>query len=307
MVTVSIITPTYNRADTLPATVESVIEQSFSNFEYLIVDDGSTDNTAEVVNGFSDNRIKYIQLQENSGANVARNEGIKRSQGDYITFIDSDDRWFENRLERTVDALESTPSEVRGVTHSFESRIEGEVARRSTMQSGRIQREDLVTDNKIGGFSNVLFDNTIFDQAGLLDEEMPAYQDYEFYLRALQYGDVLGIEDNLCWKQKGSFDKNSEDRISDDVDSKIEGQNRLLEKHGEFLSEKVEASFYYNRGRLYMAAGDVSAGRRAFLKAASMRPLHPLYQYHCLASLGGRKIFKVALAGKRKVGLIIRG
>jgi glycosyltransferase involved in cell wall biosynthesis len=93
----SIIIPTYNRADLLGVAIESVLKQTFTDWELLIVDDGSTDNTAEVVKGFADARIKYI-YQTNAERSAARNNGIAQSTGRYICFLDSDDYYLPDRL-----------------------------------------------------------------------------------------------------------------------------------------------------------------------------------------------------------------
>lgn len=94
----TIITPTYNRAHLLSALIEQVLAQTFTDFEYIIIDDGSTDNTEEVVRQFNDNRIIYHK-KENEERGVARNTGVKLSKGKYINFFDSDDIMLSNHLE----------------------------------------------------------------------------------------------------------------------------------------------------------------------------------------------------------------
>src|ERR1043165_296320 len=101
----SIVIPTYNRALLLPAAIESVIAQTFSNWELIIVDDGSTDNTREVVSSYPDKRIKYI-YQNNAERSAARNNGIGHSDGTYICFLDSDDYYLPERLESLYKKLD---------------------------------------------------------------------------------------------------------------------------------------------------------------------------------------------------------
>ncbi len=98
---ISIVMPTFNRASTISRAINSIINQDYSNFELLIVDDGSTDNTKEIVDSFDDKRIKYI-FQKNSGACKARNTGINKSSGEYIAFLDSDDEWDELKLMKQI-------------------------------------------------------------------------------------------------------------------------------------------------------------------------------------------------------------
>lgn len=98
---ISIITPTYNCERFIGETIESVLKQSYKNWEMIIVDDCSTDNTYDVVKKYADNdsRIKYYLLEENSGAAVARTKAMQLATGDYIAFLDSDDLWISNKLE----------------------------------------------------------------------------------------------------------------------------------------------------------------------------------------------------------------
>ena len=99
---VSIIMPTYNCAKFIGETIKSVIAQTYSNFELIIVDDCSKDNTEDVVNSFDDKRIKYHKLEKNSGAAVARTTAMNMAKGKYMAFLDSDDLWMENKLERQL-------------------------------------------------------------------------------------------------------------------------------------------------------------------------------------------------------------
>ena len=99
---VSIIMPSYNTAQYIGESIKSVISQTYSNWELIIVDDCSTDNTDEVVGGFQDNRIKYIKNEKNSGAAVSRNRALREVKGEWIAFLDSDDLWFPQKLEKQL-------------------------------------------------------------------------------------------------------------------------------------------------------------------------------------------------------------
>ncbi len=109
MVLVSIITPSYNSSSLIPETIESVLAQSEINWEMIIVDDCSTDSSVEIIQSFAeyDSRIKLIQLTENSGAAVARNKGIKAAKGRYIAFLDSDDAWSPEKLEKQLAFMQA--------------------------------------------------------------------------------------------------------------------------------------------------------------------------------------------------------
>ena len=105
---VSIIMPTHNRAHILPTSIKSVLDQTYPHWELLVIDDGSTDNTKEVVESFGDSRIRYI-YQENQRQAAARNYGLDMAKGKWITFLDSDDEFFPPFLERTVAVFHANP------------------------------------------------------------------------------------------------------------------------------------------------------------------------------------------------------
>lgn len=108
---ISIIIPAYNRESTIKLSVESVLNQTVRDIEVLVIDDGSTDNTAEVIKEIHDKRVNYV-YQENAGACVARNLGIKLSKGDILAFHDSDDQWLPNKLEEEVKSLNENDADI---------------------------------------------------------------------------------------------------------------------------------------------------------------------------------------------------
>ena len=108
---VSVIIPTYNRAELIARSVQSILKQTYKNIELIIVDDGSTDNTEEIVKKFDDSRVIYIK-QENQGACAARNNGIDYAKGEFIAFQDSDDVWHEDKLEKQINCLKGTGADM---------------------------------------------------------------------------------------------------------------------------------------------------------------------------------------------------
>jgi glycosyltransferase involved in cell wall biosynthesis len=125
MTAVSVIIPTYNRGYILSQAIESVLAQTMRDFELIIVDDGSTDGTSDIVRGFSDSRIHYIQ-QANAGPGMARNRGVAEASSQYVSFLDSDDLWTPDKLSRCLTFLSKHP-EVGGMFHDLEWRNGDEV------------------------------------------------------------------------------------------------------------------------------------------------------------------------------------
>ena len=109
---ISVVIPTYNRADKIENALNSVLDQTYRDIEVLVVDDCSTDNTGEVIRGIGDPRVVYIRLEKNSGACTARNTGIENAKGEYIAFQDSDDWWFPEKLEKQLTFIEKTKADI---------------------------------------------------------------------------------------------------------------------------------------------------------------------------------------------------
>ena len=131
---ISIITPAYNCAKFLPQTIESVLKQTFGDFEMIIVDDGSTDNTKQVIEPYLKNhplKIKYI-YQQNGGVSVARNTAVKNALGEFIAFLDADDMFLPNRLEESLRVIEKDKS--IGLVHARSMRINEEGASIGTLK-----------------------------------------------------------------------------------------------------------------------------------------------------------------------------
>ncbi len=110
---VSVIIPTYNRADLIGHTLDSAINQSYRNLEIIVIDDGSVDNTEEVVKAIGDSRIRYIRHQTNCGGSTARNTGIEAARGEYIAFLDSDDIWVPNKIQLQLASIQMHPHSER--------------------------------------------------------------------------------------------------------------------------------------------------------------------------------------------------
>lgn len=146
---VSIISPTYNDEKTIKNTIKSVINQSYKNWEMIIVDDCSKDNTGEIIKKFQeqDKRIKYIKLNENSGASVARNKAIKEAKGKYIAFLDCDDLWFNKKLEKQVKFMEDNDYAFTYTDYEYMD------------QNGKILNKKRVCPKKVSYFRMLLGDS----------------------------------------------------------------------------------------------------------------------------------------------------
>jgi glycosyltransferase involved in cell wall biosynthesis len=179
---VSVVIPLYNRANVIKRTVQSVLNQTFHEFEIIVVDDGSTDNPEIVLNEIDDDRIKLVRHETNQNGSVARNTGIKLAQGKYIAFLDSDDEWFDNHLEKRVAKIESIDCD--GVYGSCEVHFRNKVIQDRT----RALNENETMIEFLFEKRMALKTPTIFMKSGcakntLFDPKLNAHQNFDFSIR----------------------------------------------------------------------------------------------------------------------------
>jgi glycosyltransferase involved in cell wall biosynthesis len=196
---VSVIIPTFNRADLLPWTLKSVLNQTYKQFEILVVDDGSTDGTGDVVASFNDERIRFFYIDHHGYPAPARNKGISEAKGSYLALLDSDDLWFPGKLSSQVKAFEKNPDLFLVGTNIVNYPIPSKPVL-------NLKKDKIFSFREIFSFnrimtSSVLFKKSIVQEIGLFDEhrEFKAVEDYDYWLRLLHAYDksVLVLKDIL--------------------------------------------------------------------------------------------------------------
>jgi glycosyltransferase involved in cell wall biosynthesis len=183
---VSIVTPVYNSAGFLPATLDSIRDQTFNNFEHLVVDDGSTDESLSILERYaaSDNRIRIIRLGGNSGPAKARNAAIEAASGRYIAFIDSDDVWLPNKLEIQLAFMAAMNAPV-SFTSYFKMTEEGVDTGGVVNAMDVVTYKDLLRSNFIG-CSTAIYDSQTVGK--VLMPDILKRQDYGLWLRIARAG-----------------------------------------------------------------------------------------------------------------------
>ena len=180
---VSIVIPCYNQSRYLPLSIRSVQAQSWPDWEIVLVNDGSTDDTAAVAAQFSDSRIRYI-YQDNQGLSAARNTGIRAAQGRYLAFLDSDDEWEPDFLEKCVQALESNPSLAGVYTRNIFIDQDGQVLPHI---GGEMVAPAAFRNRTLeGGYfppNSVLVATAVVRELGLFDITLTSEEDWDLWLR----------------------------------------------------------------------------------------------------------------------------
>ncbi len=183
---ISVVIPTYNRAHMIKKAIKSVQDESYPVDEIIVVDDASSDDTAHAVEAVSDERIRYYRLDQNKGAGGARNYGVSRCQYDMIAFLDSDDTWHPDKIEKQV-ALKNDNTDLRLIYSAYE-RI---------YDSYKEIHPDMSNNNKLDGdiLSQILFENTVgtptilmekslFEEVDGFDETLRSLEDWDMVIRA---------------------------------------------------------------------------------------------------------------------------
>ena len=202
----SVIIPAYNRAPFLKKAVLSVLSQTYSDFELIIVDDGSTDGTEKFISSVSDTRLRYFK-QDNHGVSHARNRGIDASLGDFVAFLDSDDLWTTKKLKKTAEHISLFPE--ISIFHTEETWLRrGEKLgqkKKHAKPSGWVFKSALPLC--CIGMSTSVVKKDIFSAIGNFDETFEACEDYDLWLRAVNIFEIKLIPEALTIKHGGRPDQ----------------------------------------------------------------------------------------------------
>lgn len=203
---VSIIMPTYNRSQKVVRAVESVLDQSFRDFEIIVVDDGSTDDTCQSLAKFGSS-ITYIRCPLNRGVSAARNAGVRTASAPWIAFLDSDDYWLRDKLGVQMKFLRRNPEWVACQTEEIWIRRGRRVnpRRKHKKPSGDIFKRSLALC--LVSPSSVVVSRELFDEVGLFDETLQAAEDYDLWLRISCRYPIYLIERELVVKEGGHEDQ----------------------------------------------------------------------------------------------------
>lgn len=221
----SVVITVYNKANYIKNTLKSVLNQTFTDFEIIIINDGSSDGSLEVINSFTDKRIRTITI-ENQGASVARNTGIKEAKAQYIALLDGDDLWKEDYLNSINDAIKSHPE-----NKIFATAIAQKYSKKTVPVSYSFKQNNLYgaynyfeasKKYSILSGSSIVFNKSILNKTGLFDSNIVSGQDVDLWIRFGIHYDIVFINKTLaiynhiisslsnttlCLKSKPKFDK----------------------------------------------------------------------------------------------------
>jgi glycosyltransferase involved in cell wall biosynthesis len=229
-VAVSIILPTYNRSALLPRSIKSVLGQTYGDFELIVVDDGSQDDTAAVVAGFADERVRYMKLPRNRGLPAARNAGLAEARGAYLAFQDSDDEWQAEKLERQKRELDAHPDAAVVYSDMYRVRADGRVLyhRSPTIVRGRlINPQTRYWQSYMLAMQPVLMRRVCLDEL-LFDERLVRFEDLDLHLRVAQHYEFVHLKEPLV-----SYHETH--GLTTDRHAELQGRRQLVRKYATAL------------------------------------------------------------------------
>jgi len=248
MIDVSVITPSYNRAELLPRVWLSLKNQKAS-FEWIVVDDGSSDNSREVCESFNDSRVNYYKLPENRGTNAARNAGVRNAIGRYIVFLDSDDELVADGLSLMVAEMGNVASEIGAIAFTCIIAETGEKV--SPLEDGKTLNEfDVVCDNGFGKGDRILvYRREVFEE-NLLPEEVRGCEHVFVYGVSKKWNYLLrNLPVSIVHRQNDNLSKSaSMVTRSFDIARSFE---MVIKNHEQVLSQCPAARFRYQEKALY--------------------------------------------------------
>ena len=297
--TVSVVIPTYNRADVIERSIKSIQDQTYQDFEIMLVDDASTDNTDEVVRRIQDERIRYIKLEKNSGPSHSRNVGIKESQGKYIAFLDDDDEWLPDKLEAQVSLFDDTNNRVGAVYSAF-WRIQKN--KRVYIPSPKIKKKEgdilkNVLERYMIGTPAIIVRKDVLDEVGYFDVALQALVDWDLWIRIARSYHFRFVDRPL------TVSHYSKVSVSANRMNVVAAYEVLLKKHADIIlkNRKAIAKVYLQMGNQYSHCGNASEGRKYFFRSLIKYPLRPSAWAGFLSLIMGSEFYMKLVNIKKRI------
>ena len=295
---VTAVVTTYDRPDYLRTAVRSVRDQTYENLELVVVDDHSPTPAAETLDDVNLTGLAAVRIRrhdENRGANAARNTGIEAAAGEYVAFLDDDDQWVPEKIDRQVATFRDAPADV-GVVYTGRETIgpdEREVIIPPEVD-GDMTRA-LLCRNVVGSLSVVMV-RTELTRAVPLDEAFPAWADLEWYIRLSRRTTFVRLPEPLT-----VYEFTSHGRLSEDIEKKIESYELFLERfdplakgYGRLFRRKMRAWAAFRIGKSALSIRDYHHARRFIATALATYPLEGAFVPYFLGTVGGRVTHRLA-------------
>ena len=280
---VSVIIPTYNSSRTISKTLQSVFKQTYSDFEVLLINDGSTDHLMEVLKGFQDSRLQILNY-ENGGLSVARNRGIDRASGDYLIFLDADDLWSSDKLESHVNALDNArkTNPKAGVVYSWSYFLDDETnacyINHPKPYEGDVLA-DILGSNFVTSGSNPMITREAINSVGYFNDNFKGASDWDYWIRlARQWRYVLIPERQVFYRQSRTSMSSNVPKMEQDQLRVINTIFPSLPSNLQPLKSIALSNIYFYSAKLYSrqppSRESASQLRKKLFQAVVTHPSH---------------------------------
>lgn len=273
---VSVVLPTYNRPELLRRAIDSVLRQTYGDFELLVVDDASAEDPTPVVESFGDDRVRLIRHPENRGNAAARNTAIRSARGRFLAFLDDDDEWAPEKLELQVPVLESSARDEALVYCARRLIADGAVVGIDAPGKEGDVLDELLPWGLMS-CPSVLLKAAVLDEVGLFDERLSRGVDDDLWRRIARHYRVRYLDRALvdCHVHAGERVSSVEtpDQIREDI---YRWEDKLKKFRPEFEERPDRHAIVLRRlGERHIQLGEIKQGRRLLLRAIALRPLRP--------------------------------
>ena len=306
---VSVIIPTYHREHLLPRAIDSVLSQTFEDFEVLVIDDGPSAATAAVVADYEkrDRRVRYCAQPVNSGLSAARNRGLRESTGRYVTFLDDDDEWMHDKLKRQIDIFSYHNDDIGmvygGITEVVD--INNRVCdsyQRTPIHRGYIYENVLESNVIYGGGSTVMLRGQVVDLIGYFDENLNHAEDWEYWIRVSKSFKVDFVPEPIA-----RYYLSDPNRMSANLARALESRSQIYDKYESDLRKAKKAHLFMlqtARRHLESQSPDRIAIIKLALRAASIEPFQTAPYRMIVRALSPRAFLRLLTVARRVRGEI---
>ncbi len=298
---ISVVIPTYNRAHRLRRALAGVQRQTCANLEIIVVDDGSTDGTAALLQGFPERRLRYVRHDENRGGSAARNTGIAQARGSYVAFLDSDDEWMHEKLERQLAVFRRHP-EIAAVSTADVVCRDGRAAEIRFTDPPEGPLLPTLLRRYIGVTSSLMVKKSCLEAVGGFDEQLVRCQDWDLCIRLAERYSMVHLPDVLV-----RIHNHADEASITSTPETMAGYRLFLQKHGRRIAAQGSAAVaehHLRLARAYARYGDMRRARRYFVRVMSVhRPWIPRALLHIGVSFLGPRLYDALVSARRALAM----
>jgi glycosyltransferase involved in cell wall biosynthesis len=275
---VSVIIPVHNGAGSVHRAIDSALAQTHDDLEVIVVDDGSTDGTLDVVSDLEDDRVRALYHGERKGAAAARNTALKDCKGRFVAFLDADDIWLPNKIDLQVDALKGRDEEWGGVyCGAIINDVDGTVIHNPAIKEGNLQLDLLDKELELGGSSTLMFKRECLDALGHFDESFQRHTDWEILVRFFDRFKLAAVRE--CLIVKHGYSRPPARPFAKNKEQYLKKFDSTISSFGPKRSKSIKSKHWLDVSYRYFEEMDTKGGLPYLLRALGHKAVHRPRRY----------------------------